>query len=565
MTQPADRSPPSNPHRSRSGLLRRAFGRLGPSWQASPWRRVVQVAGLALFLYLFLYVAWPYSDTFPSDLNTRRRFIPLESFLWADPLAGLAAAVAARALTPSLLGGLAVLLLCLFHPRAFCGWLCPLGTLIDLCDRLVPRRAARWGERLTARCTAGPVCLGRVRFHLLEVVLVAAVLGVMLAGYVAAIPVLTRGLLFSLGRLQLGLGTNWGLVPPVDFSLYLAVGLFTAILVLAVAGRRFWCRNLCPTGALISLFSFLRLRERHVNADCVKCNRCREACDFDAVREDFSTRPLNCTSCRACAGVCPTGAISFRFRARRAAFAAATSPTTGSPDPSIAPPVSRRAFLLSGAAGAAAAATVRYGLYSARESSGLLIRPPGSAPESDFLRLCLRCGECVKVCPGPVLQPAGLKHGLEALWTPVAVFTHAGCHPGCNFCTQVCPTHAIRPLTVKDKRRIRIGLAEVDPALCLAHTGRQECTLCHDECQAAGYDAIHLRTIDLHVGDIPEGAVSEEEIREMSRIRAPLVVPARCVGCGLCERRCHAAFVARQGLLPEAAIRVTSQGEQRVP
>ena len=91
------------------------------------------------------------------------------------------------------------------------------------------------------------------------------------------------------------------------------------------------------------------------------------------------------------------------------------------------------------------------------------MRPPGSVPEDLFLDLCIRCAQCFKVWPGPVLHSARLEYGWESLWTPVANLDHGGCHQDCNFCTLVCPTGAIQPLEIAAKRRFHMGLARVDP------------------------------------------------------------------------------------------------------
>ena len=184
------------------------------------------------------------------------------------------------------------------------------------------------------------------------------------------------------------------------------------------------------------------------------------------------------------------------------------------------------------------------------------MRPPGSVPEPEFLDLCIRCGECFKVCPGPVLHPAGLESGWEALWTPVVVPSHAGCHQDCNFCTQVCPTHAIRPLSLPQKRKTAIGLAVVNPKTCLPHAGQRDCRLCFEECEAAGYHAIQMRQIKLALGDIPPGVVSETELEAMGSIEAPFVDPDACTGCGLCEYRCHTTYAKQAHVLAESAIRV---------
>ena len=46
----------------------------------------------------------------------------------------------------------------------------------------------------------------------------------------------------------------------------------------------------------------------------------------------------------------------------------------------------------------------------------------------------------------------------------------------------------------------------------------------------------------------------------MSRIEAPFVERAACVGCGLCEYRCHLAYVKQEGVLAEAAVTVLPEG-----
>jgi len=140
---------------------------------------------------------------------------------------------------------------------------------------------------------------------------------------------------------------------------------------------------------------------------------------------------------------------------------------------------------------------------------------------------------------------------------------HAGCHQDCNFCTQVCPTGAIRPLSLEQKRRTHMGLAVIHARTCLPHAGRQDCQLCFEECEAAGYHAIEMRTIHLPVGDVPEGAFSQVELEDMGRILAPFVDPAACVGCGLCEYRCHSVNVRQRKLLDSSAVEVRPENQDR--
>jgi ferredoxin len=518
-------------------VLATTLRKLGPSWQAAPVRRTLQSLCLLLYLDLFFRLSWPYAALFSNRALAAKEWLPVDVFLWIDPLVGLSTALAARAWNVALAGMAVILVTGLVFPRGFCGYLCPLGTLIDLFDFVVGKRlpwlkaqpAGRWAN---------------ARFYLLAAVLAAALGGVLLSGCVAAIPVLTRGLVFSAGNLQLGLAKNWGMVPPLTAAVWFSLALFVAVFLLSLRARRFWCRYVCPSGALLSLPGLLRCFKRQVADRCIGCEKCLKVCPFDAIQPDFGTRILNCAFCQTCGGVCPTGAIQFVSRGNT---------TAGSKsDVTVGQPLTRRAMLGSVVVGAAAAFTTPL----ASASQNRPVRPPGSVLEDQFLDLCIRCEQCLKVCPGPVLQAAGLEHGLEALWTPVAVFPHAGCHQDCNFCTQVCPTGAIRPLSLADKRRFVMGLAVVDTRTCLPHRGERDCQLCFDECNAAGYRAIEMRPIKLATGPVPESAFSPEEIEQMGRILAPFVKPDACVGCGLCEYRCHSACVGQQKLLTRSAVTV---------
>lgn len=518
--------------------------RIGWTWRASPWRRLIQTACLALYLWLFFYVSWPYASEFTHEALPDKAWLPPELFLWLDPLVGLSTAIAARAWNVALMGMLGILLVGLLIPRGFCGYLCPLGTLIDLFDFLAGKRVCFFRKSVTSHWV-------NLRFYILGGVLAAAVGGVLLSGFVAALPVLTRGLMFTGARLELGWLKHWSMVPPGSGAVFISVALFAGVLLLGLLGPRFWCRYVCPSGALLSLPGWLPFSRRRVDARCVHCGKCVAACSFGAINPDFSTRALVCTQCQTCAGVCSTRAIYFGTPRAEDLPLKGASP--------LSERLSRRAMLVSGAGGLAAALATR-----ARGTSGPMpIRPPGSVREEQFLDLCIRCEQCLQVCPGPALQAAGLQHGFEALWTPMVVPAHAGCHQDCNFCSQVCPTGAIQPLPIELKRRTQIGLAVINPKTCLPHRGERDCQLCFDECNAAGYRAIEMQEIKLATGELPPGAFSAEEAEAMGRIMAPVVKADACVGCGLCEYRCHTVMFKQQKALAGSAIVVAPVPVQR--
>ena len=87
-------------------------------------------------------------------------------------------------------------------------------------------------------------------------------------------------------------------------------------------------------------------------------------------------------------------------------------------------------------------------LSNANYTNPRLIRPPGSLEEKEFLKRCVKCGECMKVCITNGLQPTLLEAGLEGIWSPILIPRIGYCEYRCTLCGQVCPTGAIKRLPV---------------------------------------------------------------------------------------------------------------------
>jgi ferredoxin len=372
---------------------------------------------------------------------------------------------------------------------------------------------------------------------------------VLVSGYVAAIPVITRGMLFLFEPFQTAASRGWHNVPPLNVGHFLSIGLFFVVLGLGFLKPRFWCKYVCPSGAVFSLGNLFRVSERKVESSCINCNKCVEICPFDAIKPDFTTRTTDCTLCQTCGGVCPTQAIKFVERWNTVELKVLNDP------PTHETALGRRGFL-SLAAGSGAAIAGAIGLTAATKSFGanlsggdalLPVRPPGSVPEREFLQMCIRCGECFKACPNNVLQALAFEQGLEGLWTPAVKADWAGCESSCNACGQVCPTGAIRALPLEEKKVARMGLAVVNQQTCLPIAGREACQLCVDECIHAGYNAIEFIRVGTQVDE------SGQPIED-SGFLAPRVQAEKCVGCGLCQTRCYGINVAEKQLLAESAI-----------
>ncbi len=545
----------SNHLTKQRGGFRKALRWLGPSWLASPVRRLVQTICLLTFIVLFFYVCWPYSarpaidvaDTsaWPShyaDNLTAKERIPAETFLIIDPLVSLSTAVASRSWVWSLVSAAAILIVCVLIPRGFCGYVCPLGTTIDLFDWAIGSRVKRFR-------VADDGWWVHIKYYLLAGTMVAAVCGVLISGFFSAIPIITRGMLFIVDPLQSGVVRGWHLVPSFHVGHFISIAIFAAVLGLGFFRPRFWCKYVCPSGAVFSLGNLFRVTERKVESSCIHCNKCVVVCPFDAIKPDFTTRTSDCTLCQTCGGVCPTHAIKFVERWNVVELKLADDP------PTKETALGRRGFL-SLAAGSSAAIVGGAGFAAATKAFGANlddpnafrpVRPPGSVPEREFLEMCIRCGECFKACPNNVLQVERFQQGLEGLWTPMVIADWAGCESSCNACGQVCPTGAIRALPLFEKKAVRMGLAIVNESTCLPFVGREACDLCVQECNAAGYHAIEYTQVGTEVDVLGQPV-------EGTGYLAPVVLADQCVGCGLCQTRCYAINVKQKHLLDHSAI-----------
>ena len=172
-----------------------------------------------------------------------------------------------------------------------------------------------------------------------------------------------------------------------------------------------------------------------------------------------------------------------------------------------------------------------------------LLRPPGSLEEKEFLKRCVKCGECMKVCITNGLQPTLLEAGVEGIWSPVLIPRIGYCEYRCTLCGQVCPTGAIKKLTLEEKAKVKLGLAMIDKGRCLPWAHATPCIMCEEVCPT------------------PKKAVWFEKAQVRDRkgrvltLQQPHVDLELCIGCGICETKCP--------VLGRPAITVSSVGESR--
>lgn len=497
-------------------------------------RRLSQVLFLGLFLLLFLQARYPYEPLLPVDF-----------FLRASPLVALGTALSSRAL-PSLMiwPALLILLLTVIFGRVFCGWICPLGTTIDISDRLF-LRARRQKKRDSLRFRSW-------KFAILVAVAATAFFSLQILWFFDPIALLTRTLtgfvypafVYLVSSLfDAGLEIDWmaesiytlydsaqqNLLPLQQPAFYgsMAIALFFfAILFLGSVSRRFWCRNLCPLGALLGIFAKYRFLRRTVSSECTACAVCQRRCRMNAIEDDFTLNSaVECIQCGECETVCKPQAISYRF---------GRGPQLNQID------LSRRRFLQAGVFGLVGVAAVKSTAQN-RNAIGGVIRPPGSLPEAEYLDRCVRCLECVRICAstGGCLQPAGWQSGWEGLLSPLSIPRMGYCEYNCNLCGQVCPTGAIKKMPLPEKQHTKIGTAYFDRSRCIPWYSHENCLVCEEHCplpeKAIRFDEKTVTTAD----------------GQVRLVKFPAVIEELCIGCGICENRCP--VVGKPGIFVTAA------------
>jgi ferredoxin len=272
---------------------------------------------------------------------------------------------------------------------------------------------------------------------------------------------------------------------------------------------------------------------------CNDCNRCLLRCQGgDDPIGGVPWHQAECHMCLNCVDECPSRGLQFKlFPTQRGA---GTN-------------LQRRKLLTGLAVGAALVPVMRSTPGFAAARNERLLRPPGSVDEEFFLARCIRCGECMKVCPNNALQPSLTEAGVEGLWTPVLVPRLGYCETSCVLCSQVCPTGAIWEITAKEKgwsldvsgtaKPVRLGTAFYDRGRCLPWAMATDCIVCEEWCPTSP------KAIYLTPAEVTDGAGNFKTVKQ------PSLDPSKCVGCGACEHACP--------VQDRPAVYVTSVGESR--
>ena len=280
---------------------------------------------------------------------------------------------------------------------------------------------------------------------------------------------------------------------------------------------RLFCNTVCPVGTLLGLLSRISIFKIKINeVTCTKCGNCIAVCkanciDIKNINVDFS----RCIACYNCIKPCPEDAINYQFDLGTKAKIREATPDT-----------SKREFVAKSviyALGLFGLAKLAKSQQTNNTEKKLIpvekenpVSPPGSKSLRHYNNSCTACHLCVTACPTTVLQPSFLEYGFTGMMQPHMDYKTNYCNYECTICGDVCPTGAILPLTVEDKKLTQIGRVHFIMKNCIVYTDRTACGSCSEHC--------------------PTQAVSM--VPYIEDLTIPFINPPTCVGCGACEYAC---------------------------
>lgn len=434
-----------------------------------------------------------------------------------------------------------VVLLVLFtiiFGRIYCSVICPLGVLQDVFG-WIGKKAKKNRYTYSKEKTW-------LRWEVFFIFIFALILGVnfivtLLAPYSSYVRIV-QNVFFS--SYLIG---NYAFAP-VAFCV--AIVTLLVVAVLSFRNGRTYCNTICPVGTVLSVFARFSLFKPVIDkSKCVNCTLCSKNCKASCIdikgglKIDYS----RCVTCGDCISVCGKGALEYKNAWMKKADGKNEKVDVG-----------RRGLLVAAvglvAVGAFSDRIRKYFAGAAGSGSGLegsgdvssggsagstvsyaiTMVPPGAQSVENLVSNCTGCQLCVSVCPGEVLVAS---KSLFTLNQPQMSYERGYCIEGCTKCSEVCPTSAIKKITVEQKDKIQIGTAVWDAGLCIPLRDGEFCGACGYACP---YGAIELTAVDPLDADSPQ---------------FPVVDPEKCRGCGACENVCPSR--------PQKAIYVEGLSEHR--
>ncbi len=424
-------------------------------------------------------------------------------------------------------GFIAILVLTIFFGRVYCSTICPLGTFQDVIGFIARKKRKRSRFRFTK-----PKKVIRYSILILTVLLLLTGSGLLLnfldpfSVFGRIVSNLVRPVVLVVNNIaastleHFGMYTisrkQWAVIAPLSVGVSLVMLLLVGFLA-ALRGR-LYCNTICPVGALLGLMAriaFVQIRMHPEN--CTGCRRCEYVCKASCIDlNEMAVDNSRCVACYNCLAACPKGGLQLEKRLRKR-------------DDATAPDQTRRDFICHSGVSLLALTGLIEPPKTILQSKPTKIpeavtcpvSPPGSVSIARFTSICTACHLCVSSCPSRVLAPSSLEFGLSGLMQPRMNFHAAHCNYECTICMEICPTGALLPLKVEEKKLTQTGVAKFIKDNCVVYTDNTTCGACSEHCPTKAVNMVPYQN-PLH--------------------NKPLVIPEvntdYCIGCGGCEHAC---------------------------
>ncbi len=419
-------------------------------------------------------------------------------------------------------GFIVVLVMGLLFGRIYCSTICPIGTLQDVVSFASRKfRAKKYHEPLEPH--------GRIHLAFLLVATLPVTIGSTFAitlldpfsNFGRLIASLGRPMVLTLNNVVACLLEFFARydVYPVEVKSIALAAIVLPLLFLTLVGwmsfqhGRLYCNSICPVGSLLRIVARYSIFRIVIDAHhCKSCQLCQRVCKAGCIdRKGKEVDFERCVGCFNCFTACPSKGLIV------VPFFKATEPR----EPAVNG--AQRSFLLGPPllllVQRTAADTVK--VVKPQKESTIPepkhhpVTPPGSLSLNHFTQTCTACQVCISACPSQVLQPSLLQYGLAGLLQPTMDFDASFCNFECTACTEICPTGAIRKMTVAEKKISQAGRVVFIKENCVVYTENTDCGACTEHC--------------------PTKAVTMVPYKKS---RLPEVKPEYCIGCGACEHAC---------------------------
>lgn len=432
-------------------------------------------------------------------------------------------------LSISAIGFILIIILTVLFGRIYCSTICPLGVFQDIISRISKRFKKKKKKHYYFSTP-----YNFIRYGILIITVITFLISIKtLVNWLDPYSVFGRLLTFFFKPLVIWLN-NLASIIFEKFEIYsfyhikqtainlivyiIPVFFFVIIIVFSALRGRFYCNTICPVGTLLGFFSKISLfKIKFKSENCINCGLCEKTCKSQCI--DYKNQTIDvsrCVDCFNCLAVCKSEAFEYSFKKNKKTEALNKKEYYSA---------NRRKLITGGILFTTGLLGIHSKNLKAATNEELVeidrefpVSPPGSKSIGHFKSICTACSLCINACPTNVLQPSLFEYGLLGIMQPYMDFSTSFCNYECTKCGEVCPTGAILPLTVKEKKTTQTGIAKFVKNNCIVITNETECVACSEHCPTKATTMISYKN-DLVIPEIDESI---------------------CIGCGACEFACPA-------------------------